>query len=89
MKEEVGHILRYYDVNHDGLIDATEFAMIFDDLKNTFVKETQMSDSFALMDENLDGQLDEEELCKNPFELMKFIIRERTLIELKKKFIII
>ena len=89
MKEAVCEILKYYDVNQDGVLDAQEFASVFDDLKNTFVKETQMSDSFALMDENMDGELDEVELCKNPFELMKFVIREKSLIDLKKRFIII
>jgi len=89
MKAEVLTILKYYDKNQDNHLDATEFASIFDDLTNTYVKEVQMSDSFALMDEDFDGLLSEDELCKNPFEVVKYITREKALIDLKKKFIII
>lgn len=89
LREEIGNILRYYDEDRDNALSTAEYAAIFEDLKNTCVNEQQMSDSFALIDENMDGVLEEDELLKNPFELMKFVIREKTLIELKKKFVII
>jgi hypothetical protein len=89
LREEVLGLLKYYDEDRDNALSTHEYAGIFEDLKNTYVTEVQMSDSFALIDENMDGELDEDELLKNPFELMKFVIREKTLIELKKKFVII
>lgn len=61
MKDEIKKLLGFYDADKDGCLNASEYASIFDDLKNTYVTEVQMSDSFALMDENMDGILDEDE----------------------------
>lgn len=89
LRTEIVKRVKLYDVDNDGMLSTAEYTSIFDDFKNTCFTDVQISDSFALIDENLDGFLDEEELKKNSFELMKFIIRETTLIDLKKKFIII
>jgi len=55
MKEEVKKLIAYYDEDRDGCLNAKEYASIFDELKNTMVTEVQMSDSFALVDDNMDG----------------------------------
>lgn len=55
LREESIKLLKYYDADKDGALNAEEFSSIFDDLKNTQFTDMQISDSFALIDTNLDG----------------------------------